>query len=105
MRRTRDAPPDPAARDLTAVPSPSRPAPGPRRRRLITASRTSRSALPLRGGQEIWIDVAAPADHGMHTEPAGRILIDKGLPHFQPVGLAVALRAAHRRPEIFHAEQ
>jgi hypothetical protein len=25
------------------------------------------------------------------------------LPHFLPVWLTVALRAAHRRPEIFHA--
>jgi hypothetical protein len=39
----------------------------------------------------------------MHAQPARWILIDKWLPHFLPVGLAVALRTAHRRPEIFHA--
>ena len=41
----------------------------------------------------------------MHAQAARRILIDKGLPHLQPVGLTVALRTPHRRPEVFHAEQ
>ena len=41
----------------------------------------------------------------MNAQAARRIFIDKGLPHLLPVGLAVALRAPHRRPEIFHAEQ
>src|ERR1700693_3385353 len=49
--------------------------------------------------------MAPPADQRMHAQPARRILLDKGLAHFLPVGLSVALRAAHGRPEIFHAEQ
>jgi hypothetical protein len=39
----------------------------------------------------------------MDAQPARRVLVDEGLPHFLPVGLTIALRAAHRRPEIFHA--
>jgi hypothetical protein len=38
----------------------------------------------------------------MHAQPAWRILIDKGLPNFLPVGLTIALRAPYRRPEVFH---
>ena len=43
------------------------------------------------------------ADQRMHAQPARRVLVDKRLPYFLPVGLTVALRAAHRRPELFHA--
>jgi hypothetical protein len=39
----------------------------------------------------------------MHAQATRRILIYKGLPNLLPIGLTVALRAAHRRPEIFHA--
>src|SRR5438477_4404250 len=102
-RRKTDAPPDHVARGFAAFGSPARSPPGPPGRCLTSAELSALSALPLRDGKKVRVDIAAPADQWMHAQPARRVLIDKRLPHFLPVGLTVALRAAHRRPEIFHA--
>jgi len=39
----------------------------------------------------------------MYAEPTRWILIEKRLPDFQPIGLAVAMWAPHRRTEGFHS--
>jgi len=62
-----------------------------------------RSALPLRDGEEILTEIAAPSDHRVLPQAPHSVALALRLSLLLPVGLGIAAGAPHRWANLFHA--